>query len=287
MKHKALSLAVLPLFASANAFTLPATQTDRVEPRAPGVVVVTQSTVLQSGETWTNTIWVQGGDILMEFGDSGGRTGSMVYLAASHELILNDDVERSYMRVDREFIDIFAANISGAMKQMEKAMAAMSEEQKKMMMEASGGRMPGMGDMSRRRGPEIRNTGETTQRNGYSTTRYDVVSGDLLTQQLWIADWSSVEHGAELRDALESLTALWASFEETMGDAPFGGASKQMVLTLQNGLPIITTQLDEEGTPIIETELQSVSEADVDRSAFGPKEGYREQRIEMQRMPGQ
>lgn len=287
MKQETLTLAVLPILAVASAFTASAPQKHTSDRRAPGVVMVAQSTVLQSGESWVNTISVQGGDILMEFGDSGGRTGSMVFLAASQELILNDDSKRSYMRVDREFIDAFAANMSGAMKQMEKAMAAMSEEQRKMMLEASGGRMPGMGHTSGRPGPEIRDTGETAMKNGYSTTRYDVVSGDLLTQRLWIADWSTVEHGAELREAFGSLIALWTSFEEAIGDAPFGGASKRMVLTLRHGLPVVTTQFDVEGTAMIETELQSIDEADVDRSAFGPKDGYHEQRVEMQRMPGQ
>lgn len=263
-----------------------ATPEPTVEAQETGIVMVSESTVLQSGDSWNNTVSVLGRDLLMEYADAAGNTGSLVYLDAGQELILNDDQERSYMRVDQEFIDTFAGNMSGAMGQMQKALEAMPEAQRQMVMQAAGGSMSGMGPSSRRE-PDVVDTGETVTKHGYATTRHDMVMDGWLARQFWVADWSSVDHGDEMQGAFQGLTSLWASFYETMGDAPFGGASRSLVETLARGIPVVTTEFDVEGTPMIETALQSITEREVDPAAFGPKQGYREQRIEMGGMPGQ
>ena len=272
-----LSLALLP-------FVVMVTPQKALE---PGVVMVTRSTVLQSGETWVNTISVQDGDILMEFAESGGRTGSMVFLADGEELILNDDEKRSFIRVDREFVEGFAEMMAFATEQMQRAFEAMPEAQREMMMQAAGGAMPGrLEDTVERRASEIRETGVSATKDGHPATRYDVYMNDLLMSQMWISDWSRFEHGEELRRAFGGLTSLFESFEEVTGQSPFGGGTRRMVGTLERGVPVETIDFDLDGTASIETVLESVTEAEVDRSAFGPKDGYREERVEAPRVPG-
>ena len=129
-------------------------------PQAPGHVMELHNKNVQTGEEWTSYTYVQGQDLLMEMND-GSMAGSMVYLHESGELIINNDRERAYTRLDRETMQQMSERMSAMMQQLEAMLESLPEAQREMI-KNSGMSIPGMPDMMGDRPViEVRETGET------------------------------------------------------------------------------------------------------------------------------
>lgn len=243
-------------------------------PSVPGIEMTTRSTHLRDGTSWTNTATVSGGNLHMDVGHpEGSNAGSLVYLAESSELIMNQARDRSYIRTSKADAEAMGSMMGDAMGAAAQAMAALSPEQRKMIEEAGG--LPGAGAaMGSNRVAELRETGETGTRAGYDATRFDLYMNGMLMQQIWYADWSEVEGSGQLRQAFEGVASVWQSFIDAMGSAPFGGFNA--LEDAGRGVPVFTVSIDEEGNPEVETVLESVNEVDVDPAIFAPQDGYRE-----------
>ena len=267
MKKKLLPVLLLPLLAFAA-------------PPVPGVVMEMVNTDMATGETWTSTMSVIDNDLLMEFSDPRSNTsGSMVYLAGSEEMIFNDDQNQTYVRINRAQMEEMAERIGAMMKQVEDMLENLPAAQREMI-ERSGG-IPGMPDFGERPVISIEATGETDRMEGYPVTRYDMIVGDRKTQEMWVTDWSNLDGAAEVRGAFEGFAGLMSSFMEAMPPGMFDGGGFERLMDYDRGAPVVSYELDEEGNRAVETKLQSIGNADVDRSKFGPRDGYNEQKIEM------
>lgn len=262
MRIELLPLLVVPLLA----FSLAS---------VPGIEMVTETTDLQAGVSWTNTVSVAAGNLHMDFGDAErSRSGSLVYVAERTELILNEDRERSYLRVGRADAEAYGSVLSDAMSQAEKAMAALPQAQRELI-EKAGGLPSGGGGMFTGPRVELRETGETATKAGFDRAkRFDLYMNDQLMQKIWYADWSEVEKSGELRQAFVGVASVWQSFIEALGQAPFNGFHH--LGDTSRGVPVLTTTIDEEGNPSLETVLRSITAADIDPTIFAPTEGYRE-----------
>lgn len=249
-------------------------------PQAPGYVMELHNKNVQTQEEWSTFTYVQGQDLLMEMTD-GDQAGSMVYLHEAGELIVNNDRDRSYIRMDRETIQQMAEQMGAMMQQLETMLENLPEAQREMIRN-SGMSIPGMPDMGERPVIEVRETGQTATHAGYPTTRFDMYVSDRKTQEMWVADWADVDGARDVQTAFMGFADLMSSFLEAMPTGMFGSSNDfSSLMDLQRGVPVVTYELDEDGNRKVETTLRSIEEADVDRSRFGPKDGYREQKIEM------
>ena len=110
--------------------------------------------------------------------------------------------------------------------------------------------------------------------------------GDHRSQELWVTDWNNVDGAREIQAAFTGFAELMTSFLDAMPMGMFGSNDGfGGLMNLQRGVPVVTYELDEEGNPEVEITLRSIQGTDVDRSRFGPKDGYREQKIEMPEIP--
>jgi len=265
---KLLPLVLLPLLAF-------------VGPPEPGVVMEILSKDLESGETWVSTTYAVGGDLLMEFSDPrDGTSGSMVFLAADGgQMIMNDDQAKTYTRMDQATLAQVAERMAGVMKQLEEMMADMPEAQREMIKNAGGGMLPGLGGSA----PvvEMSQTDDTDVRQGYDVRRHEMRVNGRVTQEMWIADWEDVEGASNLRGAFLGFSDMMSAFLEAIPTGMFGEGGMGDVMDFDRGVPVVTYEFDDEGNRETESVLQSISEADIDRSTFGPKAGYSEQKMEL------
>ncbi len=270
MRKLLLPLVLIPLLA----FVLPV---------APGVVVESVSKDLATGETWTNTMYVQDGDLAMEFADPrSGASGSMVFLSGPGEWIMNDDQNRRYIRMNREDMEKIATQMKAMMERVEQMMQNIPAAQREAIMNAGGGGMPGMGMLAEGGIPtiEIRDMQENATKGGYPARRFDMYVGEKRTQEMWITDWSNVEGAAPVREAMMGFATMMRTFFESMPSSMVGGGGMSGFMDFERGLPIVTYEIGEDGNPSVETTIKSFTPGDVDRAKFGPKPDYDEQEID-------
>lgn len=266
MKKLLLPLVLAPLMAFAS-------------PSAPGVIVETVTKDLRSGETTTSHMYVLGNDLVMEFADPrSGTSGSMVFLAEKGEWIMNDDANRKYTHMDRAAMEQMSAQMKAAMSQVEKMLESIPAAQREAMMNSG---IPGMEMLQGGGLPviEMRKTGETATKAGYPAERIDMYVGDRRTQEMWVTEWSNVDGAEQVREAMTGFAEMMRSFLEAMPTSMFGEGGLASFMDFENGLPVVTYELDEEGNPTTESVIQSFTEAEVDPEMFGPKPGYTKQDI--------
>ena len=267
MKKLLLPLILAPLLA----FALPA---------VPGVIVTTVNKDLVSGETWTNTMYVRGEDLAMEFADPrSGSSGSMVFLAADGEWIMNNDEDRKFVRMDREGIERLSEQMKSMMERVEQMMSRIPEAQREALMRNGG--IPGMDMLAGGGIPtiEMRETGERETKAGYAAERFDMYIGDKRTQEMWITDWSNVDGADQVRTAMTGFAEMMKSFFEAMPIGMFGEGGMSSFMDFDRGIPIVTYEIGDDGNPKTEATIQSFTAGDVDPTLFGPKPGYSEQEI--------
>ncbi len=272
---KKLALLALPLLA----FT--------VQP--PGWVFQMTTTELATGAVSESQMMVVGNNIKITVAAAtGAPEGDMSFLGdvgEIGELIYNNDEDRTYYRINQQLMDDLKAQMGDMEAQMREALAGIPEAQRRAIMERAGG-MPGMPGMAQVTPPEIelRSTGERDTKAGYPCVRYELVVDGRVSQHMWMTEWSNVEGAGALGQAFGRFGDFTKAMIESL---PFGGMMGDptgwMARDFRERVAIVTIDLSEAGEPISETVLTDVSRREVALSEFGPKEGYREERM----MPGQ
>jgi hypothetical protein len=215
----------------------------------------------------------------------GESTGTMIFRGNDRTMIAIDHERRSYIEIDEETLSALAAQMNAAMAQMQQMLENMPAEQRAMMerMMDQGGipgmEMPGMADL-----PEIdvRDTGRTESQGGYSTRVFEVFEDGELARRVWMAPWDEVEGGAEARDAMAGMVEFFDSFLESLPQ--MSGNDSMMrnpfrYLDLDQGMPILTHELAEDGSIEQESSVSSVAREQIEGGTFAPPEGYSRQEL--------
>ena len=261
----------------------PAVLAAPVSAQTAGVVVeLTSIDYRESPErTDLSRLQIADGNVAMEVDSEA--TGTMIFRGEDRTMIAVDHERQTYIEIDEETLSGLAAQMNAAMAQMEQMLANMPAEQRAMIerMREQGGipgmEMPGMAAL-----PEIdiRNTGRSETQGGYSAQVWEVYEDGTLARRVWIAPWSEIEGGAEAREAMAGMVEFFNTFLESLPQ--MSGNDSMMrnpfrYLDLDEGMPVLTHELGEDGSVEQESSVTSVARQPIAGSTFAPPEGYSRQ----------
>jgi hypothetical protein len=213
---------------------------------------------------------------------SGGRDGSteMIYRGDRREMVFVDHDKRTYTVIDEKTMKELAAQISDAMAMMEQALANVPESQRPMIEEMMKKKMPQVQTVERPK-TELRKTGERAEHSGYPCVRYEVLRDGRAIRELWVTDWSNVEGGADVADAFYGMSEFFKEMLDSLPKfADSGGADQAFEhMREMNGFPVVTRELDDDGSLDNESTLKSARRQTLDPDAFEPPSGYKRQEM--------
>lgn len=230
----------------------------------------------------TIEISTQDGSSRMEMDSAGGEdAGGMIFLGGSGEMIALDHEEQEYFVLDRETLEQMAAQVGGAMQQMQEALKDMPPEQRAMAEQMMKQRMP---QMAQPEPTTLQETSASDSINGFDCRFYEIHQAGRKISELCVADWSDIEGG---REASESMLQM-ADFFRSMADAFSEGAGIDVMGDQQNflahlqeldGYPVLAREFDDAGELSSETRLESAKSGNVDSALFEPPAEYRERSL--------
>jgi hypothetical protein len=272
--------------ALAIALLLPATAAPIVA-QTPGVVIEMTSIDHRDepARTDVSRVRIAGSNVAMEV--EGVATGNtMIFRGDEEAMIAVDHDRRTYLQIDQEQMAALAERMNAAMAQMERMLENLPAEQRAMIerMREQGGGMPGMealGGMADRPEIDVRDTGRSETRSGYSARVWEVYEDGELARRVWIAPWSEIEGGETARDAMAGMVSFFDSFLESL---PTEGVGAMMsnpfrYLDLSEGMPVLTHELSEDGSIEQETSVSSVQRQQIGPETFEAPEGYTRQQM--------
>jgi hypothetical protein len=255
-------------------------------PLFAGVVFEVETKDHDASSTNLTNVAAQGH--LLKMGIAKGRGDSeMIFRGDRKEMVIVDHGEKSYLVMDQETMQKLAGTINDAMKQMEEALKNVPEGQRAMIEKMMKDRMPAQ--VAAPKGPlvEVRKSGERADHSGYPCVRYDMLRDGRKVRELWVTDWDNVEGGEEVAatfaemaeffkemlDSLSSASGLGAGFADQITDNAFAHMKEI------GGFPVVTRELDDDGSLESESTLRSAKRQTLDPAAFEPPAGYKRQNM--------
>ena len=230
-------------------------------------------------------VLVDGKNLKMDVASGGrGESGSMLYRGARGEMVVIDDSRRSYMVFDEAQMEQTVNQLSDAMKQMESILQNMPPERRDMVEQMMRKQMPAQAAAAPKIDIDIKKVGDQETIEGYPCVKYDVLRDGKRVRELWITDWSNVEGGEEAADAFIGLAdytqKMVGAFSQGMG-AKIGNSMESAYTYLKeiNGFPVLTRELNSDGSVESESTLKSAKKQSVAPSEFQVPEGYRQQQM--------
>lgn len=229
---------------------------------------------------------VKGNNFKMDFYENGENLdGAMIYRGDTKEMIMVNHKDKSYIVLDQATMNELAGVMAEAMSQFEEAMKDASPEERAMMEKMMKGRLPGAGESDTVE-PTLKKAGSSTV-NGYSCTIYDVYRGDVKTSQHCVANWDSIQGGAEMKTVMVEMSQfmdqLGKSFKNNKG--MFGQQMKFennvfKQIEKMNGFPVQSMDYGN-GNIVSESELVSSKKTSLNASDLQVPSGYKQQDMGM------
>ncbi|MFQ5350723.1 MAG: hypothetical protein ACE5EG_09800, partial [Thermoanaerobaculia bacterium] len=149
---------------------------------------------------------------------SGGRgaQGEMIFRGDRREMVVVDHDNRTYHLIDEAAVGQIAAQVGGAMRQMQEALKNVPADKRAMIEQMMKQKMP---DQAPAR-PEnvLQKTGDRADMNGYPCVKYEVLRGGRKIRELWVTDWSNVEGGGDVVDAFEDMAEFFGELMDAIPD---------------------------------------------------------------------
>jgi len=203
------------------------------------------------------------------FRESGGagEGGIIVRLDKKLFIVVNDDKkEYSEMTFDEleRVMKKVGGQMGGAMAEMEKQMANLTPDQRKMMKDMMGDKMPGMKSQAK---IEVLKTGDERKISGYSCAKHVVKRGGEEFMTLWTTtDIKGIEAmGEEMKEFGRRMAAM----------NPMGDQSESEAMMNVEGFPILTE------TAGRTTIVKKVEEKSIPAGEFEVPAGYKKVKSEM------
>ena len=245
------------------------------------------STDLRTQEAEVNELIVTGDRAKIAMGGSGQPEGDANFLGdvEGGQMIYNNHEDRTFIRIDQEMVEELAGQMGDMQKQMEEALSSLPEAQRRVMMERmQNGGIPGMPDLAGMMNvPEIefQRTEERDTRAGYPCVKYLMLTDGVVTQEMWMTEWSNVDGAEAVRSTFTKMSQFMRDLRDKIPGGQMFGGQDFMSNMPDDRFAVVTVEL-RDGQPVRETTLTNVSQREVSLDSFGPAEGYREQRIGMQ-----
>lgn len=258
---KQMMVTLLPLFATSS---------------YAGIALDMVRTDASGNETERNQIYAQGG--MLRIDSTGGPFSSdvsMIFLG-DRFLVLDHD-EKSYIIMDEAMLEAVSSKISEAMQQMEAQLANLPPEQRALAEQMMKGQMQSvMGDQGSPASPpsvEVIGPGEW---QGRACTRYAVVQGPNLSQDVCSAPLDQINGAADMMQAFQGMAKFVKKLSESLPDPLASSISDNpgAIMDQIDGFPIHSVEY-QFGQATGEVSLESIKEQELDESVFAAPEGYR------------
>jgi hypothetical protein len=230
---------------------------------ADGVLIVLKVT-RGGGTPQTNQIQIDQRRMRAEVTGADGGHASVMFDGAHQVMTIVNDAEKSYSELTKADLDAFAAQMSGAMAQVEQMMKGMSPEQRKQMEALTKGKMGGAGAPGGAPAkPEYKKVGTATV-GKWTCDKYDGYTNGQKTNEVCTVDPKALGFTAADFQVTRDMAEFFKAFQQLM---PAGARQEQsFVLGTPesqgfSGIPVRSMHMTG-GTQIV-SEL-----ADVQRQAF-------------------
>jgi len=206
----------------------------------------------------------------------GGDTpnASVIFQGDRQIMLALDHSRKEVIQFDREALRKVGDQVSQAMKEMEKQMAGLPPEQRKMMEEMMKGKLPTAAPTAPGPNFDVKKTSEQGTTNGYPWTKYEVYRDGEKVREHLVTEWSELEMGEGMLGVFEDMGQFMRELTDSMGgmvpmENPFEEVSNL------NGFPVVSRDFKGE-TVTSEAILKTVSVVEVDLDKFKAPAGYKQ-----------
>jgi len=217
-----------------------------------------------------NTV-VEGENIRMDVKGPRGANADMIFRGERQEMLAVDHESRTYVLLDSASIGQIGQQLSALEAQLQEMLKDVPPEQRAAVEQMLAQQMPQAGDAEP--DTELRETGETGDKNGYPAAKYELYRDGRLEKDFWITDWENVEGGREAAGAFQSLAGFIKTLQDAMPDfakSPAVGSHAYEHLDELDGFPVVTIDYADDGTVLGENRFTGSRIAAVDAGEFDP-----------------
>lgn len=229
-----------------------------------GVVLELESRDLPDGKVVTDHLYAQGEMLRIDTGKQADPT----VIFRDESLVILNDRDRTYSRVDEQQAQALGAQLSNMVRQMKGHLDSLPAEQREMAESMMKGRSPAEGSST-----DVRIEPAGSEKIGeYSCQKYVIYQDGKKVGELFTAPVEAAEDSMEAFHAMARFTTkILKSFRNTplaeLGNHPL------RLLDQVDGFPILTREF-RDGAVVRETTLKSAVEKDLDAALFAPPDGY-------------
>ncbi len=218
---------------------------------------------------------VEGERIRMDVKGPRGANADMIFRGDRHEMLAVDHDSQTYVLIDDATIDQISAQLSQLEAQMQDMLKDVPPEQRAAVEEMMKQRMPSGG--SAESVTEIKRTGESGEKNGYSAREFELYRDGRHERSFWVTDWDDIEGGREAANAFKSMAGFVQDLQDAMPDfakSPAVGTNAYEHLDELGGFPVVTIEYAADGSVVGENHLKSSRVESLDDAEFEPPAGY-------------
>jgi hypothetical protein len=231
-----------------------------------GVVLELEITDLPDTKGPIHRIYAQGEMLRLEVGEGDGPT----VIFRDEALIILNDKERTYSRMDEEQAQALGAQLSAMMQQMKGQLDKLPAEQRAMAESLMKSRLPEQGSL-----PDIKIEEAGSEEIGeYSCQKYVVYQNGTKTGEIFSAP---VEAASESMEAFHAMARFSTKLLQPLQNTPLAelGNHPLRLLDQVDGFPILSREF-RDGRAVRETALKSAMEKDLAADLFAPPKDYKQ-----------
>lgn len=246
----------------------------------PGVVFEIENTdhYASPEEVTTMMMHVAGSNLAMDMPHAAPGMGSSraIFLGdegETGEMIVIQDDEKSYMRLDEETITMLTEKVQQARAAVDEAMKNLSEEQQRQLREMQQQQMqvPGAPDFPWE--IERVKTDEEAEVEGYPCVKYVSYINGTMRSESWVTPMENVDGADLMRPVFEKMQAFQEKMSDQLSQLP-GMGDPDAWAQFEDGYPVLTIMFDEEGNVWQKSRLLSAKPGDVDPAVFQVPDEY-------------
>lgn len=203
----------------------------------------------------------------------------LVFDSKSGELLMINEVERSYSRLDKATRESMTQTMKGVKAKMEAQFAAIPPEQKKMMENMMKGTpMEAMFTQEVKKQISYKKTTKTDAASGYTCVMHEKIVDGKKHSEFCISPVEKIQGGNEIYQMMQSVMAI---FKEASSVVPMEEEDNPWQdMQALNGFPIIAMRY-QQGQVTEKMSLKEISSVKHDPKLFAAPVGYKETKLEM------
>lgn len=218
---------------------------------------------------------VEGERIRMDVKGPRGANADMIFLGDRHEMLAVDHDSQTYVLIDDATIDQISSQLSQLEAQIQEMLKDVPPEQRAAVEQMMKQQMPSTGGAE----PvtEIRSTGESGEKNGYSAREFELYRDGRREKSFWVTDWDNIEGGRDAARAFGSMAEFVQELQDAMPDfakSSAVGTNAYEHLEELGGFPVVTIDYAPDGSVMGESHLKRSRIEALDAGEFEAPDGY-------------